>query len=145
MLDEQVASLGAIILTTGLKLGELAMGISDGLNRRRFRIVVMCARAMYEEAACFKYYWEKASPLIESMLSAPPSTFRLNRLRKLSPESGKKLLSKVLGVNDTLRTWQFATRVNMSSPEATWRDHKLDKRHPGFQQSSLRIGGDSIS
>jgi hypothetical protein len=140
LLDEQVTLLGVITLTTGLKLGELAMGILDGLNRRRFRIAVMCPRAMYEEAACFKYYWKKASPLIGSMLSTPPSTFRLNRLRKLSmePDALKKLfINKVIGVNAILRQWQFARRVDLSSPEALYRDHKLDKRHPVYQQSTL--------
>ena len=33
LLGEQATSLGAITLTTGLKLGELATEISDGLNR----------------------------------------------------------------------------------------------------------------
>jgi hypothetical protein len=44
LLDDQVAFLEAITLTTGFKLAELAMGISDGLNAQRFRIAVMCAR-----------------------------------------------------------------------------------------------------
>lgn len=139
LLDEQVTFLGAISLTTGLKLGELAMGISDGLNRQRFRIAVMCSRAMYEEAACFKYYWEMASPLIGSMLSTPPSSFRLNRLRKLStePDAFDKLLTKIAGVNKILRKWHFARKVDISSPESLFPDHKLDKRHPLYQQFTL--------
>jgi len=94
---------------------------------------------MYEEAACFKYYWEKASPLIESMLSTPASTFRLTRLHKLSMETdaAKKLFIKVTDVNEILRRWYRAIRVDVSSPEATWRDHKLNKRHPQYQQSTL--------
>lgn len=65
ILEEEATYLDAICATYGLKLKELATGISEGIgNNKRFRLAVLSCRTLYEEAAAAKYYGDKAEAAI---------------------------------------------------------------------------------
>jgi hypothetical protein len=140
MLEEHVSYLHAIRLTCGYKLHELASSISEGIVSQRFRIAVVACRALYEEAAATKYYCYQIGEAIKSLLTTPPTTFRLGRLQRLAKPEFKVLLDRVSLPGKVLKKWYHVRKIDWRKPDV-YEKYKLDEReelYPGFFLSAFK-------
>jgi hypothetical protein len=143
ILEEEIAYLKAIRVAYAYKLHELAAGISEGLYERKFRIAVLSCRTLYEEAAAAKYYCDQAESSLAHLVSTPPSTFRLSRLKKMATANHAQfaeLLDKVSSPAKVLKRWFHVRKVDWSKPDFL-EDYKLDEKdqlYPGFFLSAFK-------